>query len=79
MRTEKLVKTMANKTINVEALCPFFVTENPKSITCEGVIGKVQFARFDTIENKKTHQSFYCTSRNYENCPQFMAVLKKYE
>ena len=69
---------MANKEINAKALCPFFVTESPKSITCEGIIGKECVSRFDTTEEKKAHEEQYCTKRDYEACEICKALLGKY-
>ena len=40
---------MANKTINVDAMCPFFYTESAKSVTCEGIVGENTVTRFRIV------------------------------
>lgn len=69
---------MANKSINVYAICPFFITESNKSITCEGIIGKENVSRFNTVEEKKAHEEYYCTKQDYEACEICKALLGKY-
>lgn len=59
---------MSNKTINVEAKCPFFVSEAKMSITCEGLIGKEHLTRFDTKEEKVNHEKAYCTTFDFRDC-----------
>lgn len=70
---------MPNKTINVKTLCPFFVCEHTKSITCEGVIGENQISRFDMPERKKVHQECFCTTWNFRLCPLYRAISLKHE
>ena len=43
---------MANKTINVDAMCPFFYTESAKSVTCEGIVGENTVTRFRIVRKK---------------------------
>lgn len=68
---------MANKTINVDALCPFFHTESVKSVTCEGIVGKNTVTRFTYSSQKVSHEKTYCTSE-YSTCPIYRANMKKY-
>ena len=70
---------MANKKINVDALCPFFITEAGKSITCEGIIGKEVLNRFDTQEEKIAHEEKYCTKYSCEECGIYKANIEKYK
>ncbi len=69
---------MSNKLINVNALCPFFISESVKSITCEGIIGEQNVTRFNSEQEKKLHQGKYCTKRDYENCEICKVLLEKY-
>ena len=68
---------MANKTINVDAMCPFFYTESAKSVTCEGIVGENTVTRFSFSSQKVTHEKTYCTS-DYSTCPIYKANMKKY-
>lgn len=68
---------MPNKTINVEALCPFFHTESVKSVTCEGIVGENTVTRFSYSAQKVTHEKNYCTSA-YDSCPIYKANMSKY-
>lgn len=69
---------MANKKINVDAVCPFFITESRMSITCEGIITERMISRFNTEEEKKAHELEYCTKYKCENCGIFKANNVKY-
>lgn len=69
---------MANKEINAKALCPFFITESKKSITCEGIIAEQNVTRFTSEEEKKAHQEQYCTKYYCENCKIYKALSEKY-
>lgn len=70
---------MSNKTINVEAICPFFLCESKKSITCEGIITESMVSRFDTEEEKQFHEKTYCTKYDFESCEICKALGKKYD
>ena len=71
------MKFMANKTINVEATCPFFFTESAKSVTCEGIVGENTVTRFSYSADKITHEKTYCTC-DYATCPIYIANMSKY-
>ena len=71
------VNVMANKTINVNAVCPFFASEGQATITCEGVIGKWNTTRFLTVSDKLEHEDLYCCC-DYASCPIYKAVMTKY-
>lgn len=68
---------MANKTINVDAVCPFFYTESVRSVTCEGIVGANTVTRFTYSSQKIKHERCYCTS-DYSTCPIYEANMKKY-
>ena len=68
---------MANKKINVDAMCPFFFAESVKSVTCEGIVGQNTVTRFTYSEQKVTHEKNYCTSA-YSDCPIYLANMQKY-
>ena len=68
---------MSNKTINVEAVCPFFYTESAKSVTCEGIVGINTVTRFSYSSQKRAHEKHYCTSE-YGTCPIYKANMDKY-
>lgn len=69
---------MANKSINADAICPFFITESQKSITCEGIIADQTVTRFYSEEEKKMYEKLYCTKYDYESCEICRALSKKY-
>ncbi len=70
---------MANKKINVDAVCPFFYTESTKNITCEGIVGANTVTRFTYSQDKITHEKKYCTCHKaYEMCPIYKANIVKY-
>lgn len=69
---------MANKTINVKVLCPFFISESNKSISCEGIIGCKCVSCFEFTENKEAHEEEFCTTRMYYRCKVYRALMKDY-
>ncbi len=68
---------MPNKSIYVDALCPFFQAESVKSVTCEGIIGQDTVTRFSYSEQKVNHEKRYCASA-FSTCPIYKANMKKY-
>jgi len=69
---------LANKTINVKVLCPFFITESKKSISCEGIIGSKCVSCFEFTEDKEVHEKEFCTTRHYYKCKIYSALMKGY-
>lgn len=68
---------MPNKTIDALVFCPFYISENDRSITCEALIGGTGCSsvhRFPTRERKVAHELDFCTGRTCVNCPVFMAL-----
>ena len=70
---------MPNKTIDALAFCPFYVTENQYSITCEGIMGTYTTTRFASERQKERHEEKYCTKKLCRDCGVYGAVMKKYE
>ena len=68
---------MPNKTIHVDALCPFFCTESVKTLTCEGIVGTTTVTKFSYTSQKVKHEKKYCTC-NYDSCPIYKANMSKY-
>lgn len=68
---------MANKTVDVMAVCPFYEGEGKKTITCEGAIGVRCLNTFETVSDKIKHELAYCC-RNYKNCALAKTLLDKY-
>lgn len=53
---------MANYVVT-RIVCPYFVREAEKSITCEGIIqGTLDTRRFSTKKDKERHEDMCCTS-----------------
>ena len=69
---------MANKTINAQVLCPFFVTESKKSISCEGIIGYKCVSCFEFTEEKEAHEKEFCTTRQFYKCKIYSALMSGY-
>ena len=47
---------MANKTIDALVFCPFYMSEAPLSITCEGIVGEATVSKFPTKKKKEERQ-----------------------
>jgi len=57
---------MGNYTAGVRTICPFYVKESDKGITCEGIIpGTTQLIRFSSTLEKRRHQQCKCERRDY--------------
>lgn len=67
---------MPNKTINVTTLCPFYINEDDRSITCEGIIGDRLKTQFKTRSDKIIQQTKFCTTYGYCACPICKAIEK---
>lgn len=71
---------MANFTGGVTTVCPYYIRETAKSITCTGVIrGTNAMSRFENSEEKAKWQSSKCTTFCYSNCPIARESEKHYE
>lgn len=60
----------------VNTVCPFYKTEDDKSISCEGIINnKCTRHIFTKSSSKKQHKNDYCNSvDNYQKCRYFFNV-----
>lgn len=66
--------------MDVNAQCPFFVSEFKKSVTCEGIEeGMETVLRFREVRIKNKFVARYCNNANYEECPYARAAAEKYE
>lgn len=66
---------MANYTGGANAVCPFYIREADKSITCEGAIpGAENAIKFTTEEEKRRHQDRYCSTFRFGDCPTAKAI-----
>ena len=70
---------MPNKAIDVNAYCPFYLSESRLTITCEGIIGTSTVNRFKTESKKKSHEDCFCTSRACAGCGVYSSIMDKYE
>lgn len=69
---------MANKSINIRVLCPFFIAEAKKSISCEGVVGCKTVSCFEFTNEKEAHENEFCTTRQYYKCRIYKMLMKDY-
>ena len=59
--------------------CPFYVDEAQNGVRCEDFIGETCKRSFKNIIAKQKHKEKYCdVLENYENCPHYQEVYKKY-
>lgn len=66
--------------MDVNAQCPFYVSEFKKSVTCEGIEDGVETVlRFREAKIKTRFVSRYCNNPKYEDCPYAKAAAQKYE
>lgn len=68
------------KSINEEGVkCPFYISMDNKSITCEGITEDcTNTIKFNKREEKEMHRRIFCV-RKYENCEIYQMLEKKYE
>ena len=58
---------------------PFYTDETRNSVSCEDFIGKTCKRSFENGTIKRAHKKKYCdVLENYENCPHYQEVYKKY-
>lgn len=69
---------MANKEIDVKAVCPFYRREGHFTITCEGVMGRDTVNVFERIRDKVRQEKRFCCGA-WESCPLARTVMGKYE
>ena len=70
---------MASSTGASKSICPYFLREYNKSITCEGLCGKDEFMhRFVSTKDKCDYQKKYCFRYDYSRCPLAKILDGKY-
>lgn len=69
---------MRRKRISIDAVCPFYCSEDTHKIRCEGVEDEsATHLVFSTLQGKKDHQRKYC-NRKYKECLWAKALYMKY-
>lgn len=64
---------------SADAKCPFYNDDSEKKIKCEDFIGETCKRGFKNETEKQKHKEEYCdVLENYENCPHYQEVYKKY-
>ena len=71
---------MANKSIEANIKCPFYIYESRTFLSCEGLIsGTVINNRFESAKIKKSFIKRYCYHEDGGKCPIAKALYKKYD
>ena len=71
---------MANYSGGVNVICPFYVKEAEKSVSCEGFYeGNTLMMRFPSKESKLEFMKKRCETKDYSSCMLAAALIKKYE
>lgn len=71
---------MANKAGGTNTICPYYVREANKSITCEGTVsGTLSQHRFDSEQEMLQFQTQFCCTRTYSRCPHAASLNEKYQ
>lgn len=64
---------------DVEIKCPFFKEQNPKNISCEGLVDdSIIKLCFVSPKAKDTQTRIFC-EKSYKNCEIYRILEKKYE
>lgn len=71
---------MASTTGGAHAVCPFYIREYKRSITCEGVGQSDEILhRFSGGQEKAEFQRRYCFGYGFYRCPVARMLWEKYE
>lgn len=71
---------MSNTTANSKTICPFYRTEHPLNLVCEGFTRTSEsMIMFQERSDRALWQSAYCFTNKYKNCPLAETLLKKYD
>lgn len=63
-----------------KAKCPFYLHERQQEICCESSIqGAVIHITFPLVSFQRAHQTEYCYTMQYDKCPHYKAVERRYE
>lgn len=64
---------------SVYVVCPFYIKEDGRSITCEGITDKCNISlHFRSPRLKKQHHDIFC-AHSYACCEVCRMLLQKYE
>lgn len=70
---------MANRYGGARTICPYYIREANKSITCEGMIpGTMNQQRFDTERELLVFQRRFCCTPSYRTCPVAASLGEKW-
>ena len=69
-----------NSYVSAEVVCPFYQSEFPKKIKCEGFVDNVFIHVFFTSNAKKNrHKAVFCEClEEHVNCPVYQMAAQKY-
>lgn len=71
---------MASTTGASNSICPYYIREYKRSITCEGLIdGEETLHRFRSVKEKCAHQRRCCFRYDYDRCPYAKALDDIYD
>lgn len=71
---------MASTYGGAHAVCPFFIREYSKSVSCEGLSDQAEIIyKFGSAHAKCAHQRRYCFGYDFARCPIAEAILKQYD
>ena len=71
---------MANKTVEAQIKCPFYVQEKGDIIACEGYIKNTcMITRFPGAAEKKAHLRANCFLENGGTCFMAVSLFRKYD
>lgn len=60
---------MSNKSTDVRAKCPFYLSESALRIRCEGAVGAETVSIFGDSADKDGHFERYCATFRFARCP----------
>ena len=68
---------MANKTIDKNAVCPFYLADLKTGVRCEALTeGGTMILAFGDSARKEWHEKFYCCDIcGHKACPVFRALM----
>ena len=70
---------MASAYGSTHTVCPFFIREYSKSVSCEGLSERDEIIyKFGSEPAKNAHQRKYCFGYNFTRCPIAKVIFDKY-
>lgn len=71
---------MSKRTVSAYAICPFYRSEDPQKIYCEGVTSHSSIHNvFGDAKYKKSYEQRFCCSYDYKNCKIAKALFSREE